>query len=304
MALLMALITPNGFAGLLQPFRLVMMPTLQMAIVEWRSPNIGNDLILETWVLGALLGGLAFGFRVPPMRLVLVLGLFHEALHHLRHANLLALVAPLAVAASLGPQIADALRSMPRSALVRGFARLARPAAGPAMLAALAAVVVIGAVTEMRPINRPGDVSTPAAALAAARSMGLSGPVFNSYDFGGYLTFEDVPTFIDGRVELYGDAFLSLYVKAIMGDKKSLEGVLDQYHIDWTLLRPDQRAVAVIERLPGWQRVYADNQAVIDRRCEGTVRPAEVDNRAGGASCSKWRPHASGSSGRRSRDPP
>src|ERR1700724_2926772 len=58
-----------------------------------------------------------------------------------------------------------------------------------------------------------GDVP-PVAAVEAAREAGLSGHVFNSVRFGGYLMLVAIPTFVDGRADLYGDAFLQRYVAA------------------------------------------------------------------------------------------
>jgi hypothetical protein len=55
----------------------------------------------------------------------------------------------------------------------------------------------------LRPLERADDHVTPSSALAAATRLGLEGPVFNSEVFGGYLTFRGIPTFIDGRAELY-----------------------------------------------------------------------------------------------------
>jgi uroporphyrinogen-III synthase len=43
----------------------------------------------------------------------------------------------------------------------------------------------------------------------------------------------------------------------------SLEKLLDQYKITWTLLPPDSSAVALLDHLPQWRRVYADKAAVV-----------------------------------------
>jgi hypothetical protein len=267
-----ALVTPNGLAGFLQPFALVTMPSLQMAIIEWQSPNLGDFPMLEFWIVGALLLGFGFGFRLPPLRLVLTVGIVHLALRHIRHADLLALVAPLAVASSLGGQIRERLRAMPSSDLTRRLERLAAPAALPAILVAAALMVAVGATVAARPLDRAGDPATPAAALAAARSLGAAGAVFNAHRYGGYLISEGVPVFIDGRLEMYGDAFFARYLAASSGDEHALAGLLDQYRIGWTLLLPHDGAVAVLERLPGWHRAYADAQAVIHIRDDAAQR--------------------------------
>jgi len=48
-----------------------------------------------------------------------------------------------------------------------------------------------------------------------------------------------------------------------------LKKLLDRYHIGWTLFVPDAGAVLVMDHLPGWQRVYADDRGVIHRRAAG-----------------------------------
>jgi hypothetical protein len=88
---------------------------------------------LEIWLLGIVALGFATGARLPLLRLLLLLALCHMALGHVRHAELLGLVGPLAVAASLGPQIADRIRSMPISTFGRAASRLVSPAAPPAV---------------------------------------------------------------------------------------------------------------------------------------------------------------------------
>ena len=76
------------------------------------------------------------------------------------------------------------------------------------------------------PIARADDRVTPASALAAAVRMGLDGPVLNSEGFGGYLIFRGIPTFIDGRAELYGNAFLDRYLAAERGRADTLATLL------------------------------------------------------------------------------
>ena len=262
LALAATLATPNGIAGLVQPFRLMAMPALQSSFIEWRSPNFQDFQPLEIMLLGLMALGLTTGVRVPPSRVLILVGLCHMALAHTRHADLLGLVGPLAVAGSLGPQLAARIRSAPPSRISRAAARLAEPAAAPAM-ALTCAVALALCLPLLRPIVRTEDRVTPASALAAAARMGLAGHVFNSEGFGGYLVFHGVPAFIDGRIELYGNAFLARYLDAVSGNSRVLGGLLARWKISWALLEPQQGAVAVLEHLPGWRRAYSDAHAVI-----------------------------------------
>jgi hypothetical protein len=89
----------------------------------------------------------------------------------------------------------------------------------------------------------------------------------NSYDFGGYLIANGIPTFIDGRTELYGGPFTLRYQNAVtLADLNDFVALLDKYKIDATLFWPGTPANAFLDRLPGWRRLYADDVAVVHIR--------------------------------------
>ena len=91
----------------------------------------------------------------------------------------------------------------------------------------------------------------------------MTGRVFNDYDFGGFLVYNGIPTFIDGRSELFGDAFMKAYLEAAgRSTPESLRALLDSYQIEWTLLKPSREGVSVLDKLPEWRRVYSDEFAV------------------------------------------
>jgi hypothetical protein len=263
-----SLINANGITAFVQPFRLMAMPALQAGFSEWQPADLATFPTLGLWIAGAATVAMAILARrqLPWTRLVLLLGLAYMALAHVRHVDLLGLVGPLAVAAALGPRFAALTRPAAGSPLLRGAALLAQPSQLPSRLLILVLAAVVSLPVLLRPVDRAAAAVTPQAALAAARHMNLTGPVFNSEAFGGYLIFSGVPTFIDGRIELYGNDFLAAYLKAERGDTATLSDLLDRYHIAWALLQTPSPAVAALGRLPGWRRVYGDDQAVIYRR--------------------------------------
>jgi hypothetical protein len=131
------------------------------------------------------------------------------------------------------------------------------------------AIVLLGAATLGLGTARYGALKPPAeampsAAFAFVHDARLEGPVFNDYDFGGALIQAGIPTFIDGRGELYGGDFIKHYVEALglRGDE-SLEKMLDRHAIQWTFLRKDRPANRLLEHLPGWRRAYGDDVATI-----------------------------------------
>ena len=113
----------------------------------------------------------------------------------------------------------------------------------------------------------PPSAIMPAAALEHAREAGLKGRVLNHYNYGGYLIRAGIPTFIDGRGELYGGDFIKRYADAVtLRGEEPFETLLDRWGIEWTLLPKDQPANQLLAHLPGWRQVYGDDIATIFAR--------------------------------------
>ena len=220
--------------------------------MEWRPQDFGHIGTFEFLLLAGIFA-LSRGVTLPLVRALVVLGLIHFALAQVRNADLLAMLAPLYLAAPLARQFG---------------ARAEHDAAGSARgmnLAALAVMIVATGLALVRDVN-PAPNNTPEAAVANA-DLAKAGPVLNDYAFGGYLIFAGIPTFIDGRGELYGGPFIARYNRDIsLADLRDFLELLDQYKFGATLLAPDTPAVALLDRLPDWQRVYSDDVAVVHKR--------------------------------------
>jgi hypothetical protein len=101
----------------------------------------------------------------------------------------------------------------------------------------------------------------------SAAELAKAGPLFNDYIFGGYLIHAGIAPFIDGRGEIYGRRLMLRHHNAItLQNVPDLLRLLDEYRIAATLLTPATPAVALLDRLPEWQRVYADEIAVVHKR--------------------------------------
>jgi hypothetical protein len=267
LALGFALLTPYGVDGLLLPFRLMRMRFAMSLVIEWRSPDFQPFHPLELWIGLALLGGLAFGWRLPLTRVLILLLLLHMSLQHQRYMEELGLVAPLLAAPLLAPQLAARSAGRAPSRIDRFAIALARPAgAGGVLLAGILLILAGAAALYVKGSPRPPRNITPAAALAAVASHHIAGPVLNDYAFGGYLIFSGIAPMIDGRNELYGDAFIRRYAEAIEVVNGDLPKLLDDYHVSWTLFPPDRPAVILLDHLPGWRRLFSSDVAVVHLR--------------------------------------
>jgi hypothetical protein len=248
LCVLAALATPHGVAGLISPFEIMTMGTLNQ-IIEWRPANFSEFSALEAGILVTLLICLARGVRVPLIRLVLLLFIFHMALQHQRHQLVVAVVVPLLLAEPIG----------------RAFGHAARRAetALPGRIALALVVIAFAAYRAVVPVTRGDDAISPVSALAHVPPSLAAKPVFNAYNFGGYLIFKGVKPFIDGRADMYGDAFVKRYSSINSGDPAAVDAALKQYGIAWIMTPPREGIIKLVESRPGWTRIYADKYAVV-----------------------------------------
>jgi hypothetical protein len=154
------------------------------------------------WVMLALAGGAAFALgrrqRLSSFEVLLLAAAAFFAFRARRDLWFLVL-ASVAVLSALGPRTAPAAE---RFALTRR--RLAALVVGLALLAALTARARdLSAANLARKVA--GVFPEQAAALVAQR--GYAGPLYNDFNWGGYLIWRlpHLPAAIDGRTNLHGD---------------------------------------------------------------------------------------------------
>jgi hypothetical protein len=252
------LVTPNGIEAYLLPLKLMHMTFALSMLIEWKSIDFQKLSTLEIWLLLALGTALWRGIRLPFVRVLMLLLLFAMSLQHARNGDLIAFIAPLLAAPYAGPQLAnnkggDWLDKLARPSSWRGIA-----------LVAIAALIAQGIAARF-PLG-PEPKYAPEAAVRAVEAAHITGPVLNDYNFGDYLIFSGIKTFIDGRADMFGDPFLKRYYDAVHGASDELPALLDQYKITWTIFPPDARAVDLIDHLPHWHRFYSDKIAVVEVR--------------------------------------
>jgi hypothetical protein len=248
-----ALATPHGIAGLLFPVQLSAMRTLPL-ITEWQAASLSGQpgffLLLGVGVYMLATRRV----RVPPVRALIVAGVLIMALAHARHQAIFAIVAPMLLAAPIG-------RALPAPST---------PAPAPAgwpLLAALIAAMLGAAIARIvLPATERDGPTNPVATIDALPPALLRQPVLNGYDFGGALIRRGVPVFIDGRADMYGDAFMEEYARLYRGDLPAFRAATARYRLRWTILPPAAPLAAALDREPGWQRLRSDRLAIVHVR--------------------------------------
>ena len=249
-ALAACCVTPYGWESILASRKILDLGELLRLISEWAPADFSRLSAFELTILALIAGALYRGVRLSPPRIALVLGLLHMALSHGRNLEIFALLLPIVVLTPVSQQFALQPTSPGRMTLV------------PAAMLVVALGISTWALAAHQAYAPPkGD--SPVAAVEAIRAHDLK-RVLNDRAFGGYLIWRQMPVFIDGRAELYGEKFTMAYYNALeLKDVGQFLGLLREHDIDGLLLRPGAPAVGLLDYLGGWRRVYADEAAVL-----------------------------------------
>jgi hypothetical protein len=262
------MINPYGPAMLAVPFQTVSIGALRDFIQEWNSPNFHDR---STWPFIVLLLGVlgtvgASGKMLRITDYLLVAGTAFMGLLAGRN------IAVFAVAAT--PVFAVfAEAALARRGWLFQPARRVSPLQARAN-ALLLLIVLVGSaaktllVLEPRTVAQAAEGVLPVRAVQAYRDLDAPPNLFNSYNWGGYLIWAlpDVPVFVDGRTDLYGDAFLTgAYLQTAFG-APGWQATLDSYGVNTVFVESASGLGRAVREAPGWNIAYDDGFAVIALR--------------------------------------
>ncbi len=253
-AVLLSGLNPNGF-GVLGTILDYRRSALQSTLIEWSKPALwGEPYAFDILLYAAALVLVASWRRVRPADWLLFAAFSAAALTAFRNEMLVGLLAPILIASYFPWK-----RALPS-------------AARWAAAAALAAALVVGSARGSFFQLRAAEWRFPSGAADFLRDHRISDPLFNTYEYGGYLIWRGVPVFIDGRA--LSEAVFRDYrtiLAAPPGDPARHE-LLARYGIGAVILNGFEYnsgalyGLALALAQPGaaeWKLVYEDPQAMV-----------------------------------------
>ncbi|PTQ52238.1 MAG: hypothetical protein HSCHL_0709 [Hydrogenibacillus schlegelii] len=121
------------------------------------------------------------------------------------------------------------------------------------------------------PENPREGVPFPVEAVRFMKEHGLTDRVMAQYQWGGYLIFNDIPAFIDGRADMYvlsGSGILNAYTRFMLAQDPKTHAFVDpaevaeRYGARTAVLLRNSLPAHFLERA-GWSKVYEDDLAVV-----------------------------------------
>jgi hypothetical protein len=265
-AVIAACLTPYGYQPILHAFQVMWGNEALPYIQEWmpipfQLPGIGPPL------LGLLFLAMYKGVKVPFWRLLIILGLIYLMMSHIRFFSHFAIVTPLLLAEPLTRQF-PFLRLSTQLEQDPGFFRVMQRARRrgfyPACALVLCGLAVDGAWG--RAVSAKAII-TPAGAVDYLEREHLTGNIYNPYNFGGYLIFKHIKTFIDGRTEeLFLDGFITRMYDVTHNHPRQFVAFIEEYNVTLALVRPDSIESQELAASSGWEKVYSDKVAELYRR--------------------------------------
>jgi len=258
LAVLVSGANPNGFRAPWVALAYRSSP-LQSSLWEWHRPALWPPDLFAV-VLFAAAAALFWNFRkVRLSDWILFAAFAAAALLAVRNTILIAWLGPVLIASYVP--------------IARAMPRWAELAAAALALAAAAAEIVSGSAFQLR----AEEWLYPQGAADFLLAHHIDGPMFNTYEHGGYLMWRLWPrqkVFIDGRAlsdSLFHDYQRILYALPADVEKSGLE-LLDSYGIETIVVNGFEYGSGAVYLLPvalsgpqqtGWKLVYQDDQAMV-----------------------------------------
>ena len=265
-------VNPNTTAMYTYPLRTVNIGVLRDFIQEWSSPDF-HLLFVQPfiWLLVATLAAIGWsGRRLDGGDFALVAGFAYSALLAGRN------IAPFALVCA--PVLARHAKPAMENIRLRFGRQLPTAPPSPSGVVWLNWLILIVIVllaglkivaTLLPAVRVQAERETlPVDAVNWIEANRPAGRMFNSYNWGGYLIWRlwpDAPVYVDGRTDLYDDAFLRDYLR-VAAAQPGFESVLERDRIGWVFVEASSALDVVLSREADWTSVYRDDTAVVFSR--------------------------------------
>jgi hypothetical protein len=243
-------------------------------IPEYRSPDFH---IPETWpflllILIVLLAFARNNRRINWTSTLLTISFTGIALYTSRMIPLFALVIVPIAAGVLGDWLRQEYPESRFAVVERNVSTINNASGGWVWIVVLVVAVAI-LFRSGRAIDPAGRGNTfderffPVQAVDWLNRNPQRGPMFNEFDWGGYLLLNvspRQPIFMDGHTHIYGETLTREY-ESVVTLHNDWGNILDDYRVEWSIVRTNSPIARALEN-NHWVVLYRDDTATILRK--------------------------------------
>jgi hypothetical protein len=275
--LLFSLMNPYGYKILAFPFQVASNTYIQQAIIEWQSPSFHKNQFIP-FEAALLLLVVVLGWSSKRMTLTdlgIILFWTHAALFSARHIPVFAVIFALV----MGPRLTFGKEPpLKIPALLKGYRNLSERLGVFNRLSRyhMIAILVFLSIFSLMIFTKRFDTisglqgqfnpkNLPVQAATFIEDSGLSGPMYNHIEFGGYLIyalFPDYKVFVDRRADMYGEDFMKEY-KRVEEFKPGWREIMERYEVNWVIGHTRSASSTFFHAVKDWKLIYSDETASI-----------------------------------------
>jgi hypothetical protein len=257
-----ACMTPYGARPFLSAFQVIGANEAKPYLAEWQAVSFETAPIPVFAGLAFLFLALLNGVKIRFCRLTILLLIVTYMLTAVRFIFLFNIIAPLLLAAPLTRQfrflrLSDQIATQPRFFMTMSHLERRGLYGSYGIIAII--ILVTGILGDSVKPPRSRQIS-PEGSVDYIFAHNLHGNIYNGYDFGGYLIFRGLPTFIDGRTDqLFGDGFATENRTIVSKRPREFIGYLNKYRISIGLVAPNSMESQEFRASSDWIGVYSDD---------------------------------------------
>ena len=232
---------------------------MQQFIQEWFSPDF-HQLIWQplAWLILALIGvGMVSKKSISPTNILLTIIFGYAALISMRNIPFFALAAVPVLTEQIGSLIKIRTVTNVPSRIFRLMA--------PFLLGCILLIAGLRFIQVIQEQPKTETEKFPETAVNWLQANAPAGNLFNSYNWGGYLIWRLYPqyrVYIDGRADVYGDAFIFDYM-SIYNAEPGWEAKLNDHDIQTVLIESDAPLANMLRQSPDWHVSFEDKGSTI-----------------------------------------
>jgi hypothetical protein len=259
-------LNPYGFRMYAYPLETLRSAAMHNYISEWASPNFHEHRYLPmlAMLLATMLLPVLSPQRLRSRELLMLLLVTFAALLSVRHIPIYVLVA-VPILSRLAYACLQKGRWTGR--LNRGSQLSSTMATVYATL--LAGLLIVSVARVHFVLANQSKIEAqkfPEGAASFFSAHHPPGQMLNHYNWGGYFIWKLYPeyrVYIDGRADLYGDAFMDQFASTYYLHSSSWDDPIKKWGIYTVVLPPDAPMVSALRSMSDWKQVYGDDQTVI-----------------------------------------
>jgi hypothetical protein len=194
---------------------------------------------------------------ISTTNILLTIGFGYAALISMRNIPFFALAAIPVLAEQIGSLINIHSTVYAPGRLFRLFV--------PILLVGILLITCLRFIQVVQEQPRTEAENFPKTAVDWLQNNAPAGNLFNSYNWGGYLIWRLFPqyrVYIDGRADVYGDAFIVDYL-SIYNAEPGWEDKLNTQDIQTVLVESDAPLAIALRQSPAWHVSFSDKQSTI-----------------------------------------